>query len=313
MRHQHVICGGTFDRLHRGHRDFLNFVFNLGEKVVIGLTSDKYIEKYKNGKGIEPYETRKKNLEQYLEKINQQDNAEIIPIDDHFGPAITNKYPFQALAVTEETTVNGEKINEKRREAGLRALPLEVFKMTREFHGPPVASTTVREAIFVLPPTLRPLLRDPWGDVIREVPKDVEANKIITVGDVTTKMFMDEGVYPGLSIVDLHIERDHKVKAIQELGFTGNERKIFVKNPAATITPELVQAIYDGLKDENKTLIIIEGEEDLAALPAILAAPLGFTIFYGQPGQGMVRIKITEEIKRKAEDLLERFDKNSTV
>ncbi|MFC6726763.1 DUF359 domain-containing protein, partial [Halobium palmae] len=48
--------------------------------------------------------------------------------------------------------------------------------------------------------------------------------------------------------------------------------------------------------------------EDLATLPAIVAAPLGASVVYGQPDQGMVHVPVTEETKAEARDLLARMD-----
>lgn len=308
-----VALGGTFDRLHRGHRDFLDFALGLGNKVIIGLTSDAYIAQFKNGLGIESYEVRYANLEQYLESIDKRNQAEIIPIDDHFGPVLSDIYPLDALVVTTETVKEGEEINRKRVAMGFKSLPLEVFTLTREPYGVPVSSTIIRNTIFLLPPTLRPLLQEPWGDVITRVPADLNPREVITVGDVTTKTFLDENIHPKLSIIDLKIERDHKVKNVQELGFDDDVKIMRVKNPAASVTSQLIDAIKDSLHDSSQTLILVEGEEDLAVLPAILEVPIGYAIFYGQPGQGMVHINVTEHIKQKARILLNKFDKNKTV
>lgn len=40
-----VAIAGTFDRLHKGHRFFISQAFKFGRKVIIGLTSDKYVKK----------------------------------------------------------------------------------------------------------------------------------------------------------------------------------------------------------------------------------------------------------------------------
>lgn len=308
-----IAAGGTLDHLHRGHRDFLNFILDISENAVIGLTSDRYVEKYKNGKGVESFETRKNNLVSYLESINSLNRVEIVSIDDQFGPAITQKYPFEAIAVTEETRKGAEVINRKRKEIGLLPLAIKVFTLTRESHGNPTNSTTIRETILTLPPTLRVLLQDPWGEVLQDVSENLVASEIVTVGDVTTKKFLDKNLRPKLSIIDLKIEREHSVRNIQELGFSGNEEIVRVENPAASITPELVKAIQNAFEENRKAVIIVDGEEDLAVLPSILEAPLGFSIFYGQPGQGMVRVVVTEEIKKKAQDLLDKFDRKNSV
>ena len=57
--------GGTFDYLHAGHKEFLKNIFNHAEKVVVGLTSDAYVQKNKPDKQVAAYNTRKKELEDF--------------------------------------------------------------------------------------------------------------------------------------------------------------------------------------------------------------------------------------------------------
>jgi len=53
----------------------------------------------------------------------------------------------------------------------------------------------------------------------------------------------------------------------------------------------------------------VEGEEDLAALPAILYADENSVIVYGQPLEGIMVIRPTEENKKKVRETLELFEK----
>jgi uncharacterized protein (UPF0218 family) len=46
--------------------------------------------------------------------------------------------------------------------------------------------------------------------------------------------------------------------------------------------------------------IIIKGEEDLLALPLFMYSPNGWTVFYGQPNEGLVVVEIDSDIKKKA-------------
>lgn len=67
-------------------------------------------------------------------------------------------------------------------------------------------------------------------------------------------------------------------------------------------------AMRNFLKTGQKQLIIIKGEEDLLALPAILFAPLGAVVLYGQWGLGVVMVEVTEKTKEIVRNLLKRFE-----
>ena len=45
MKYKKVATGGTFDHIHAGHRRLLEKSFEVGEEVVIGLTSDEFVAK----------------------------------------------------------------------------------------------------------------------------------------------------------------------------------------------------------------------------------------------------------------------------
>ena len=40
-----IALGGTFEILHKGHRKLLSKAFQLGDKIIIGLTSDEFVSK----------------------------------------------------------------------------------------------------------------------------------------------------------------------------------------------------------------------------------------------------------------------------
>ena len=83
-----------------------------------------------------------------------------------------------------------------------------------------------------------------------------------------------------------------------------------VVNPAGTISQESWQAIKNALKQEAAT-VIVEGEEDLLALPAILEAQLNALIVYGQPSQGIVIVEVTSQRKAKLAKLLDEIRQES--
>ncbi|MFC6769315.1 DUF359 domain-containing protein, partial [Natrinema soli] len=62
------------------------------------------------------------------------------------------------------------------------------------------------------------------------------------------------------------------------------------------------------LSTDEPTTILVDGEEDLVALPAIVAAPEGASVVYGQPDEGMVHVNVTDDHRTEMRDLLERFE-----
>jgi len=58
---------------------------------------------------------------------------------------------------------------------------------------------------------------------------------------------------------------------------------------------------------ERKTQIFVDGEEDLAVLPAMILAPDASIIIYGQPDEGIVLIKVDEEMRNRAKDILKKM------
>ncbi|TDA35001.1 hypothetical protein DSO05_05955 [Candidatus Nezhaarchaeota archaeon WYZ-LMO7] len=50
--------------------------------------------------------------------------------------------------------------------------------------------------------------------------------------------------------------------------------------------------------------ILVKGEEDLLVIPSIIASPEGAVIAYGQPGVGVVLIKVDKDKREKARELL---------
>src|SRR6478752_674196 len=90
-----AILGGTFDHLHKGHREFILFALSLSERLIIGLTSDEYVDKTK--KGIESFGKRKKDLQDFIEEKNAEERVRIVKIDDVYGVAISPEVKLDAL------------------------------------------------------------------------------------------------------------------------------------------------------------------------------------------------------------------------
>jgi len=139
-----VAVGGTFDPLHDGHKALLAKAFELGDEVVIGLTSDEMSK----GK-ITPlldYEIRKKNLLGYIGSTYSAAPAKIrfriIKLHDSFGPTITQDFNY--LVVSPETAANAEKINNIRREKGMQAIRVVLVDFVLADDEHPISSTRIK-------------------------------------------------------------------------------------------------------------------------------------------------------------------------
>jgi uncharacterized protein (UPF0218 family) len=160
----------------------------------------------------------------------------------------------------------------------------------------------------VLPESLRSELQKPWGKILAEIPQGIDGSKVVLVGDATAQRFNQKNVGQFLSIVDFLIKREVKFHELSELGFNGQE-VLHIKNPHGEITPELLKTVQSAFNSTNKTIILIDGEDDLAVLPVLLTSPLGFSIFYGQPNEGLVQLIVNEENKEKAYQLIQKFER----
>ncbi len=196
----------------------------------------------------------------------------------------------------------------------------------------------------VLPKNLRETLRIPLGDVIKGDQSDIipaakkaiilikkmKPTMVIAVGDIIAISLLKIGYTPDISIIDLRSRRKDMIHESMKIfsrvnsspstrsahsgSSNTNSQKNFISsfiNEPGTINRKAVDAIVLGLKEniqtETERLIIIKGEEDLLTLPAILLAPLGSVVCYGQWNLGVIVVTVTEEIKKNIEKICTRF------
>lgn len=320
MEYNLVVCGGTFEHLHIGHKAFLRFVFSKGKKVLIGLTSDLYVQSiHKNTKLS--LSKRKKMLEEFLTKENVLERANILPIDDIYIPKQWENLPIEAIVATKDSLFGASAINKQRKQQGLKELEIVLCPLVTNNNGKTISSSNIRTSLNIsqllfLPDDVRAELKKPLGILIKDFDKWVAENKknlnsekIVTVGDVVTKTCNELFLQQAISIVDFHVGREKKFSNIIDLGFSGEEQVIDVQNKAGFLTPVLFQKIESLFKIRStaRRVILVEGEEDLAVLPCIIFSPLGFHIFYGQPNEGVVAIEVSKSSKESAAYIISRF------
>jgi hypothetical protein len=81
--------------------------------------------------------------------------------------------------------------------------------------------------------------------------------------------------------------------------------ELTVDNPPAEITDSAIEVIKKVFSMAGKVRIMVSGEEDLLVLPVCVYAPENSVVMYGQPNQGLVIVKVTPEIRNKAQKLLD--------
>ncbi len=139
-----VILGGTFEELHGGHVKLLIEAINLGDRILIGLTSDSFAQSTKR-RNIIKYEKRKENLLNLLKSIRKTSgkHIEIFKIDDPYGPAIELE-DIDIIVVSTETYPRAKEINEIRVLNGLKPLAIYVINLVETKEGEKISSTHVR-------------------------------------------------------------------------------------------------------------------------------------------------------------------------
>ncbi|MGC8645182.1 MAG: GTP-dependent dephospho-CoA kinase family protein [Thermoplasmata archaeon] len=126
---------------------------------------------------------------------------------------------------------------------------------------------------------------------------------LITVGDVVTSTAVKHKMVPKIAIVDFKTKRNEPIIPLPSKW----ERSVRVRNPAGSITVELWNSIDEALKAKGNTLIEIDGEDDLASIPAILLAPDGAIVIYGVPDKGIAVYEVGENLRKNVSDLIQKI------
>ena len=137
-----VVVGGTFDLLHYGHLVLLKKAFDVGNHVLIGLCSDKFVKKSLKPHKIAPYNQRLDELRVFLKKKGLLDRSEIMRLNDQFGVTLSNKQ-IDAIIVSEETEPIAHEINKKRILLGLPSLQIITVNMVLSEDNYPISSTRI--------------------------------------------------------------------------------------------------------------------------------------------------------------------------
>ncbi len=329
--YNHSALGGTFDHLHLGHKAIIDFALKNAKKISIGIATSKLYQNKEFNRTIEHFNYRKEVIEKYLSSIGALDRVDLFELNDIYGSTLTDN-SLDSIVVTYETEPNAVRINEERLKKGLKPLKILNCPFVKGSDNTVIRSTDIRSGsinrlglaytslfpanILYLPKELRKELKKPLATPVfkhdeittaTEVAETLNKNAVLTIGigDIVNKTLIEAGFTPDIQIIDFKTRRQTIKRSLI------NSNKIQYKNAAGTLYKstiiELSNAIRKFLRDKDKKTLIIDGEEDLLTLPAILFAPLNSYIVYGQFEQGIVFVKVTEDLKEKITKIVKKF------
>ena len=163
---------------------------------------------------------------------------------------------------------------------------------------------------WVLPEEMRDELAEVVGEIIPDeliLEKLADSGVIITIGDVVTLSLLEKGIRPDLSIVDYQTKRMPDDELKERLA-AFPEKEITVKCPAGEISQEMWNAIESWLDQPTPLRIVVDGEEDLAALVCVALAPDGTTVIYGIPFKGLMLLHVATPIRERAREILKKME-----
>ena len=306
-----------FDRLHIGHHVLIDRLSDMPEPVAAVSDGELIVKDLILSQLIQPIERRVHNLERYLKSIDLESNIQVETVSSFDellripGPTTFMLFEGPCCAEIEEKSLN---IRKKR--LGIDDSS-ELLKPVKADDGDKMASARVRlgevdrrgrrmtgkyQHPRRLPTESRKGIAAPKGEVFavkdgkpeeRVVKRlrDEAPQCVITVGDVTSATILAEGFVPDIMVVDGITKRGE---------FEGEfhaDVEYLIYNPPATIYPEAWAVMDTAIRSGKKSLITVEGEEDLMGFPAVLLAREGSVVLYGQPDVGIVLIPVNQTTK----------------
>ncbi|TFG11133.1 DUF359 domain-containing protein [Candidatus Thorarchaeota archaeon] len=313
-----------FDRLHIGHHVLLDRLCDMRNPIACITDGELLGSDIEYESLIQPIDLRKKNLRKYLDSCvtTKHVDIEVITSYDELlrikgtttflmfeGPCCT-EIQEHALDVREQLSfvrdevyllkpvmaADGDKMSSARIRKG------ELDRKGRKLRG---TSEVPRK----LPDEMRSDLKVPKGQIfaVEDGPPeervaanlhDLEPSIVVAVGDVTSETVTAAGYTPDVCIVDGITRRGN-----YDLTLDG-DIEYTIYNPAATVYPEAWSVIDTAIHDKKKSLVFVEGEEDLMGFPAVLLAPEGAVMLYGQPDVGIIWVSVNDDNAKAARNFI---------
>lgn len=334
-----VVVGGTFDHFHKGHAALLTKAFEIGKKITIGIATEEIYKNKSHSLTIQSYDDRHKMVKKFIKKYLIHDrDVDIISFSEFTGGADKIK-EIDAIVVSKETFPNALKINELRKKNHLKPMIIVIVEDVLAEDGKLISSERIRAGeidrkgflyalrttpyeLIKMPESLRPTLQKPLGKVFKDTKSLLHYINImkwimiITVGDIITDSLLKEGIDPDLKVIDFRSRRESYIGSDP---FIYKKKGLTLVNKPGTINLKTAEKLKELIHIQSKKLhptnyalctngwLVVDGEEDLLTLPAILFAPLNSLVLYGHWQYGIIVVEVSEEIKDKVKKIIKKF------
>lgn len=147
-------------------------------------------------------------------------------------------------------------------------------------------------------------------ELVKRIEELKNSELFVTIGDLVSLYTLKAGYKPKVVIIDFKTERRNLGKVFEKeiTPLLKDYVIVKVKNPQGHISDELVEKLFEAVKSERRYCIIVEGEEDLAALPLSLILPENSLILYGIPGKGIAAYTVNERDKILISRIIEEME-----
>lgn len=130
----------------------------------------------------------------------------------------------------------------------------------------------------------------------------VKPKKIISIGDIVSRNILEKGFPLNIFIVD-----NKSMRELIEPINVSVSKVLHLMNPAGIISNDSWRIIEEAINSDGLVKVLVEGEDDLLTIVAVLLAPVNSMVVYGQPNEGIVVINITEEIKKEMREIINKM------
>lgn len=141
-RYRKAVLGGTFNEVHYGHLALILTGIRNSEHVIIGVTADDFVKSLRKNHPVRSFDERVRRLEEVLSSYGWLERCRIIPIEDPYGPTISDP-EIELLVVSPMTYKKAVEINAIRVQKNLKPLDVAVCPLVVSDDGKPISSTRI--------------------------------------------------------------------------------------------------------------------------------------------------------------------------